>query len=131
MLKEPYNSFKIRQSERNINNTGLFEGIEVKLDESIDSNKATVDVEIKEKATDNFLVGGGFSSLDGAIGNIGIKESNLFGEEELALQLGISRKSEIDLSYTDPYFLDKDLAAELIYSISEEITKFIAGINII
>ena len=33
---DPYNSFKIRQSERNINNTGLFEGIEVKLDESID-----------------------------------------------------------------------------------------------
>ena len=28
------------------------------------------------------------------------------------MQLGIStRKSEIDLSYTDPYFLDKDLAA--------------------
>ena len=110
---DPYNSFKIRQSERNINNTGLFEGIEVKLDESIDSNKANVDVEIKEKATGQFSVGGGFSSLDGAIGNIGIKESNLFGEaKELGLQLGIStRKSEIDLSYTDPYFLDKDLAA--------------------
>ena len=110
---DPYNSFKIRQSERNINNTGLFEGIEVKLDESIDSNKANVDVEVKEKATGQFSVGGGFSSLDGAIGNIGIKESNLFGEaKELGLQLGIStRKSEIDLSYTDPYFLDKDLAA--------------------
>ena len=49
---DPFNSFKIRQSERNINNTGLFEGIEVKLDESTDSNKATIirDAEIKEKA---------------------------------------------------------------------------------
>ena len=111
---DPFNSFKIRQSERNINNTGLFEGIEVKLDESIDSNKANVDVEIKEKATGQFSVGGGFSSLDGAIGNIGIKESNLFGEaKELGLQLRnfYQKVSEIDLSYTDPYFLDKDLAA--------------------
>ena len=57
---DPYNSFKIRQSERNINNTGLFEGIEVKLDESIDSNKANVDVEIKEKATGQFSVGEDF-----------------------------------------------------------------------
>ena len=55
----------------------------------------------------------GFSSLDGALGNIGIKESNLFGEaKELGLNLGLStRKSEIDLSYTDPYFLNRDLAA--------------------
>ena len=31
----------------------------MKLDESIDSNKANVDVEIKEKATGQFSVGGG------------------------------------------------------------------------
>ena len=109
---DPYNSFKIRQSERNIKNTGLFDNVEIKLDDSIDSNKANLDVEIKEKATGQFSVGGGFSSLDGAIGNIGIKESNLFGEaKELGLAWDINQKSEIDLSYTDPYFLDKDLAA--------------------
>ncbi len=109
---DPFNSIKLRQSERNVNNTGLFDGVEIKLDESIDSNKANLDVEIKEKATGQFSVGGGFSSLDGAMGNVGIKESNLFGEgKELALTLGIStRRSEIDLSYTEPYFMDKDVA---------------------
>ncbi len=110
---DPFNSVKLRQSERNINNTALFESVEIKLDESTDANKAIVDVEVKEKATGQFQVGGGFSSLDGAIGNISIKESNLFGEaKELALALGIStRRQEIDLSYTNPYFLDKDVAA--------------------
>ena len=110
---DPFNSVKLRQSERNINNTALFEGVEIKLDESSDSNKATVEVEVKEKATGQFSVGGGFSSLDGAIGNVSIKESNLFGEaKEVSLALGIStRKQEIDLSYTNPYFLDKDVAA--------------------
>ena len=110
---DPFNSVKLRQSERNINNTALFEGVEIKLDESSDSNKATVEVEVKEKATGQFSVGGGFSSLDGAIGNVSIKESNLFGEaKEISLALGIStRKQEIDLSYTNPYFLDKDVAA--------------------
>ncbi len=110
---DPFNSVKLRQSERNVNNTGLFDGVEIKLDESSDANKANVEVEIKEKATGQFSVGGGFSSLDGAIGNVSIKESNLFGEaKEIGLALGIStRRQEIDLSYTDPYFLDKDLAA--------------------
>ncbi len=109
---DPFNSVRLRQSERNVNNTGLFDGVEIKLDESVDSNKANLDVEIKEKATGQFSVGGGFSSLDGAIGNVSIKESNLFGEgKELGLSLGIStRRSEIDLSYTEPYFMDKDVA---------------------
>ena len=57
---DPFNSVKLRQSERNINNTALFEGVEIKLDESSDSNKATVEVEVKEKATGQFSVGGGF-----------------------------------------------------------------------
>ena len=110
---DPFNSVKLRQSERNINNTALFEGVEIKLEESSDANKADVVVEVKEKATGQFSVGGGFSSLDGAIGNVSIKESNLFGEaKEISLALGIStRRQEIDLSYTNPYFLDKDVAA--------------------
>ncbi|MAI59511.1 MAG: outer membrane protein assembly factor BamA [Rickettsiales bacterium] len=110
---DPFNSVKLRQSERNVNNTALFEGVEIKLEESSDANKANVEVEVKEKATGQFSVGGGFSSLDGAIGNVSIKESNLFGEaKEISLALGIStRRQEIDLSYTNPYFLDKDVAA--------------------
>ena len=79
----------------------------------VGTNKTKVDVDVTERSTGQFTVGAGFSSLDGALGSIGIKESNLFGEaKELGLNLGLStRKSEIDLSYTDPYFLNKDLAA--------------------
>ena len=87
--------------------------MEFKVDELSGTNKSTVDVEVTERSTGEFSVGAGFSSLDGALGNIGIKESNVFGQaKELALDLGLStRKSEIDLSFTDPYFLNKDLAA--------------------
>ena len=54
---DPFNSVKLRQSERNVNNTALFESVEIKLDESSDSNKATVEVEVKEKLLDNFCWG--------------------------------------------------------------------------
>ncbi len=110
---DPYNSSKIKQSEKNIKSTGLFDNVDIKLDEIIGTNKTKLNVEVAERSTGQFSVGAGFSSLDGAIGSIGIKESNLFGEaKELSLDLGLStRKSQIDLSYTDPYFLDKDFAA--------------------
>ena len=110
---DAYNLSKIKESERRIKGTGLFDNIEIKLDEMVGTNKTKVDVSVAERSTGQFTVGAGFSSLDGALGNIGIKESNLFGEaKELGLNLGLStRKSEIDLSYTDPYFLNRDLAA--------------------
>ena len=110
---DAYNSSKIKESERHIRGTGLFDNIEIKLDEMVGTNKTEVDVGVTERSTGQFTVGAGFSSLDGAIGSLGIKESNLFGEaKELSLNLGLStRKSEIDLSFTDPYFLNKDLAA--------------------
>ena len=110
---DPFNSLKLRQSEKNVRSTGLFENVEFKIDELSGTNKSSVDVEVTERSTGEFSVGAGFSSLDGALGNIGIKESNVFGQaKELALDLGLStRRSSIDLSYTDPYFLDSDVAA--------------------
>ena len=112
---DPFNSLKLRQSEKNVRSTGLFENVEFKVDELSGTNKSSVDVEVTERSTGEFSVGAGFSSLDGALGNIGIKESNVFGQaKELALDLGLStRRSSIDLSYTDPYFLDSDVAAGL------------------
>ncbi len=110
---DPFNSLKLRQSEKNVKSSGLFENVDIKVDEVTGTNKAKVDVEVTERSTGEFSVGAGFSSLDGALGNIGIKESNVFGQaKELSLDLGLStRRSSIDLSYTDPYFLDSDVAA--------------------
>ena len=110
---DAFNLTKLDQTERNLKSLGLFESITLNYDEVPGTNKTIVDLEITERSTGEFSVGAGFSSLDGAIGNVGIKESNLFGEaKELGLTLGLAtRKSSIDLSYTEPYFMDKDIAA--------------------
>ena len=109
---DPFSSLKLRQSEKNLRSSGLFENVDLKVDELTGTNKSTVDIEVTERSTGEFSVGAGFSSLDGAIGNIGIKESNAFGQaKEIALDLGLStRRSSIDLSFTNPYFLDSDVA---------------------
>ena len=56
------------KSERHIRGTGLFDNIEIKLDEMVGTNKTEVDVGVTERSTGQFTVGAGFSSLDGAIG---------------------------------------------------------------
>lgn len=109
---DAFNLTKITRSERNLNSLALFETVDVSYDQIDDTNKAIVDVEIKERSTGEFSVGAGFSSLDGVLGNIGVKENNLFGEgKELSATLGLStRRSSIDVSYTEPYFMGKDIA---------------------
>ena len=109
---DAFNLSKIKKSERNLNKLGLFNKVELNYDPLPRSNKTNIDIEIEEASTGEFSVGAGFSSLDGALANVGIKESNLFGEgRELSLALGIStRKSNIDLKYTEPFFLGKNIA---------------------
>jgi len=110
---DAFNLTKIRKTERNLNSLALFESVSVNYDQLENTNKAVVDIEIKERSTGEFSVGAGLSSLDGVMGNVGIKENNLFGEgKELSASLGLStRRNSIDLSYTEPYLFGKDLAA--------------------
>ena len=110
---DAFNLTKIRKTERNLNSLALFESVSVNYDQLENTNKAVVDIEIKERSTGEFSVGAGLSSLDGVMGNVGIKENNLFGEgKELSASLGLStRRNSIDLSYTEPYLLGKDVAA--------------------
>ncbi len=110
---DAFNLTKIRKTERNLNSLALFESVSVNYDQLENTNKAVVDIEVKERSTGEFSVGAGLSSLDGVMGNVGIKENNLFGEgKELSASLGLStRRNSIDLSYTEPYLLGKDLAA--------------------
>ncbi len=68
---------------------------------------------VDEKATGELTVGGGFSTDAGALLNAGLRERNLIGTGIDAGLNGVlaQRRSEIDLSVTDPYFLDRNLVA--------------------
>ncbi len=110
---DAFNLTKIRKTERNLNSLALFESVNVNYDQLENTNKAIVDIEIKERSTGEFSVGAGLSSLDGVMGNIGVKENNLFGEgKELSASVGLStRRNSIDLKYTEPYLFGKNIAA--------------------
>ena len=70
---------------------------------------------VQEKQTGQFSVGGGFSSTDGALANVGISEKNFLGKgQDLTLKFTVAeRATQLDFGFTEPYFRGKDIALGL------------------
>lgn len=109
---DPYNAAKIRRSEQRIRNLGFFERVEVDTDHGSAPDKAVIDVEVGEQSTGELNFGAGFSTTDGALANISIRERNLLGRgQDLRFNLQRATKGlEADISFTEPYFMGKDVA---------------------
>ncbi|HET8727930.1 MAG TPA: outer membrane protein assembly factor BamA, partial [Alphaproteobacteria bacterium] len=110
---DPFNAAKLRRSETNIRNLGFFESVSVTAAPGSAPDQTVVDVDVAEQATGELSIGAGFSTEDGPLADFGIRERNLLGRgQSLALSFTISGESqELDLSFTEPYFLQKDLSA--------------------
>ncbi|RYY13492.1 MAG: outer membrane protein assembly factor BamA, partial [Alphaproteobacteria bacterium] len=76
-------------------------------------DKAIINTVVDEKATGELTLGGGYSTDAGALVNVGLRERNLVGTGIDASVNGVlaQKSSQVDLSVTDPFFLDRNLAA--------------------
>ncbi|MBP1729133.1 MAG: surface antigen, partial [Deltaproteobacteria bacterium] len=105
---ELYSATGIRKSKQNLMNLGFFEEATLATAKSTADNKLNLDVNVKEKATGTFSIGGGYSSLDGFVGQGSIQQSNLFGyglKTNASASLG-GKSSTFSLGVTDPNFMD-------------------------
>jgi outer membrane protein insertion porin family len=98
----------MKRSKQNLMNTGYFEEANLATAKGSAVNKLNVNVDVKEKPTGSFSVGGGYSSLDGIIGQGSVQQSNFLG---LGLKANVSgsigsRSQTYSVGLTDPYFLD-------------------------
>ncbi|MDA0782001.1 MAG: outer membrane protein assembly factor BamA [Rickettsiales bacterium] len=110
---DPFNAAKIRRSKQRIENLGFFDRIEIERARTSEPDKADINVEVSEKSTGELSFGAGFSTHDGALGNISLQERNLLGRgQQLSTSIQKSQTGlSLELGFTEPYFLDKDLAA--------------------
>lgn len=110
---DAFNSSKLRRSRQRVQNLGFFKTVTVENQPGSSPDRTVVKVEVEEQSTGDLTFGAGFSSADGPIGNIGIRERNLLGRgQDLRLSFTLAGEaSEIDFSFTEPYFLDRNLAA--------------------
>lgn len=110
---DAFNAAKLRRSRQRIQNLGFFRDVEVDSQPGSQPDRTVIGVEVQEQSTGDLTFGAGYSTSVGPIGNVGLRERNLLGRgQDLRLGFTLSgAQSELDLSFTEPYFLGRDLAA--------------------
>lgn len=110
---DAFNAAKMRQSRRRIRNLGFFEKVDITNVPGTTPDQTIVNVAVQEKSTGEISFGAGFSSTSGFLGDIGIRERNLLGKgQDLFLRIqAAQRASEVEIKFTEPYFLGRKLSA--------------------
>jgi outer membrane protein insertion porin family len=112
MEGDPYNTAKLQRSEQKVRNLDFFETVKVETRPGTSPDKTVIDVDVQEKSTGELSVGAGFSTSDGPLAEFRIRERNLLGRgQDLSFATTIAgERSEFDLSFTEPYFLDRNIS---------------------
>ena len=110
---DAFNASKLRRSKTRIQNLGFFEKVNIEQVPGSAPDKTLINVSVQEKPTGQITLGAGYSSSVGVLGDIRLTESNFLGRgQNVSLQLQLAAEaSQIDFSFTEPYFLDRELSA--------------------
>ena len=120
---DAFNTSKLRRSEQRIKNLGFFKKTDVTTNPGSAPDKTVIGVNVEEQSTGEFSVGVGFSTTDGILGDVNIRERNFLGRgQDLRIGTTIAQLTkQVDLSFTEPYFLDRNLAAGFdIFAINQD-----------
>lgn len=110
---DAYNPLLIDRAKKRLNGLGFFKSVDVKRRPGTAADRVVLDVDLVEQSTGELSFGAGYSTAEGVIGDVSITERNLLGNGQfLRLRLaGSMERMQIDLSFTEPRFLDQNLAA--------------------
>jgi outer membrane protein insertion porin family len=110
---DAFNTTKMQRSQQRIKNLGFFKKAEVTNNPGSSPDKTVLMAEVEEQSTGELSLGLGFSTTDGPLADINIRERNFLGRgQDLRIGTVVSlRSQQVDLSFTEPYFLDKNIAA--------------------
>ena len=104
---------KLQRSRQRLVNLGYFEKVEVTTAPGSDKTKILVNVDVTERPTGVFSIGGGYSSQDSLLGTVDLSQNNFLGrgwQASIRLRLGANTQQGI-ISFTEPWLFDRPLAA--------------------
>ena len=109
---DAFNTDKLRKSERRIRNLGFFKNVKIIKTPGKYPDRINITIELEEERTGELSVAGGFSTLDGLQFQGKYAEHNFRGRgQDIGLSFTLAKKSsEFDISFTEPYFMNKDIA---------------------
>ncbi|MGO8908408.1 MAG: outer membrane protein assembly factor BamA [Bradyrhizobium sp.] len=110
---DAYNKGLIDRAERRLKNLNFFKTVKITAKPGSVPDRVILDVEVAERETADFNVAGGYSTVDGWLAEVKLGESNFMGTGvavRSAFTYGQYSRG-IDLSATEPYFLDSRVSA--------------------
>jgi outer membrane protein insertion porin family len=118
---------KLQQARQRLVNLGYFETVNVSTQPGSDKTKIVVNVDVTERPTGLFSIGGGFSSVDSFVGTIDLSQRNFLGrgwEATVRIRAGATSQQGI-ISFTEPWLFDRPLAAGFdIYNTKRQFTEY-------
>jgi outer membrane protein insertion porin family len=110
---DAFNRVLINRSRSRIRGLGYFKKVEINEEPGTAADRTVLNVEVEEQSTGEFSVSAGFSSADNIVGAVSLTDKNLLGRGQfLRLQVSVSSiRQQVDLRFTEPYFLDRNMSA--------------------
>jgi len=123
---DAFNTAKLRRSRQRLKDLNFFEKAEVtNVPSDTAPDRTVIKVEVQEKSTGELSFGVGWSSMVGPMLEASIRERNLLGRGQdvrLGGTIG-TKRSQLDFSFTEPYFLDREIAAGFdLFAITRKLT---------
>ena len=111
---DAFNTAKLRRSQQRIRDLNFFEKVNVtNVPSETAPDRTVIKVDVQEKSTGELSLGIGWSSVAGPLMEISLRERNLLGRGQDVVASGAlgTKQTNLNLSFTEPYFLDRRLAA--------------------
>ena len=110
---DAFNPAMVDRAKKRLQSLGFFKTVDIKRRPGFAQDRVVLDVDVVEQPTGELSFGAGYSTTEGVIGDVSFTERNLFGNGQfLRLKVGGSTtRQQVDLSFTEPRFLDRNLAA--------------------
>jgi outer membrane protein insertion porin family len=110
---DAFNRLLVEAARKRLRALGFFKTVEVETEPGSAADRVIIVVKVLEQPTGELSFGAGYSTSEGVIGDVSITERNLMGKGQY-VRLGFSgslERAQVDFSFTEPYFLDRNLAA--------------------
>jgi outer membrane protein insertion porin family len=120
---DAYNRALVDRAERRLKNLDYFKTVKINTEPGSSSDRVILVVDLEEKSTGDFSVSGGYSTTDGALGEVSISERNFLGRglfAKASVQYGQYARG-LSLSFVDPYLLDYRVGFGLDVSYREQL----------
>lgn len=110
---DQFSSVALRGANMRLHRLNFFEDVHIVPSRGSTPDKMNLAVRVKEKRTGSFMIGGGYSTMDGPMIIGQVQETNLFGRGQnisLKAQFGGSA-TRYTLSFTEPWLFDRPISA--------------------